>query len=172
VDHKLLVDLISVPLFTGVIGYITNWTGVLMLFKPLGFRGCGCRGCGCCFPFLPRRVQVLPLIRYDGRMGWQGIVPSRTDKMASISVDKGLARLGSIGDFYRELEPDKIAAHLTTIARTEIRGVVEVIMLRENPHLWHDLPPIVRRRCSPASSSNCRRSSTTSPPRSARTSTS
>jgi len=143
-DHKLLVDLISVPLFTGVIGYITNWTGVLMLFKPLRFRGVRVPGLRVLFPFLPRRVQVLPLIRYDGRMGWQGIVPSRTDKMASISVDKGLARLGSIGDFYRELEPDKIAAHLTTIARTEIRGVVEMIMLRENPQLWHDLPPIVK----------------------------
>ena len=50
------------------------------------------------------------VIRYDGRLGWQGIVPSRADKMASISVDKGLAKLGSISDFYRELEPDKIAA--------------------------------------------------------------
>src|SRR5882762_1459999 len=99
-DHKLLVDLISVPLFTGVIGYITNWTGVLMLFKPLRFRGVRVPGLRVLFPFLPRRVQVLPLIRYDGRMGWQGIVPSRTDKMASISVDKGLARLGSIGDFF------------------------------------------------------------------------
>jgi uncharacterized membrane protein YheB (UPF0754 family) len=143
-DHKTLVDLISIPLFTGVIGYITNWTGVLMLFKPLRFRGVRVPGLRVLFPFLPRRVQVLPLIRYDGRLGWQGIVPSRTDKMASISVDKGLSRLGSIGDFYRELEPDKIAAHLTTIARSEIRGVVETIMLRENPQLWRDLPPIVK----------------------------
>jgi uncharacterized membrane protein YheB (UPF0754 family) len=143
-DHKLLLDLITVPLFTGVIGYITNWTGVLMLFKPLRFRGVRVPGLRVLFPFLPRRVQVLPLIRYDGRMGWQGIVPSRADKMASISVDKGLARLGTIGDFYRELEPDRIAEHLTDIARTEIRGVVEMIMLRENPQLWRDLPPIVK----------------------------
>jgi uncharacterized membrane protein YheB (UPF0754 family) len=144
VDHKTIVDLISIPLFTGVIGYITNWTGVLMLFKPLAFWGVRVPGLKVLFPFLPRRVQVLPLIRHDGRLGWQGIVPSRCDKMASISVDKGLGKLGSIGDFYRELEPDRIAEHLAVVARTEIRGVVEQIMLRENPQLWHDLPPLIK----------------------------
>jgi uncharacterized membrane protein YheB (UPF0754 family) len=143
-DHKLLVDLISVPLFTGVIGYITNWTGVLMLFRPIEFHGFRVPGLRLLFPFLPRRVRILPLIRYDGRIGWQGIVPSRADKMASISVDKGLAKLGSIQDFYRELEPDKIAEHLAAVAQAEIRGVVEQIMRQENPQLWHDLPPILK----------------------------
>jgi uncharacterized membrane protein YheB (UPF0754 family) len=89
-------------------------------------------------------VQVLPLIRYDGGLGWQGIVPSRADKMASIAVDKGLLKLGNVGDFYRELEPDRIAEHLATVAQAEIRDVVEQIMRQENPQLWRDLPPLVR----------------------------
>jgi uncharacterized membrane protein YheB (UPF0754 family) len=144
VDSKTLTDLISIPLFTGVIGYITNWTGVLMLFKPIRFHGVKIPGLRFLFPYLPRRVRILPLIRYDGRIGWQGIVPSRADKMASISVDKGLAKLGSIGDFYRELEPDRIAEHLTSIAQAEIRDVVEQIMRRENPQLWRDLPPVIK----------------------------
>jgi uncharacterized membrane protein YheB (UPF0754 family) len=143
-DHKTLVDLISIPLFTGVIGYITNWTGVLMLFRPIRFHGIRVPGLRVLFPFLPRRVRILPLIRYDGRLGWQGIVPSRADKMASISVDKGLAKLGSISDFYRELDPDKIAEHLAAVAQTEIRDVVEAIMEQENPQLWHDLPPVIK----------------------------
>ena len=143
-DHKLLIDLISVPLFTGVIGYITNWTGVLMLFQPLRFHGVHVPGLKVLFPILPRRVQVLPLIRYDGGLGWQGIVPSRADKMASIAVDKGLLKLGNMSDFYRELEPDRIAEHLAGVAQTEIRDVVEQIMRQENPQLWRDLPPLVR----------------------------
>ncbi len=143
-DHKLLIDLISVPLFTGVIGYITNWTGVLMLFQPLRFHGVHVPGLKVLFPILPRRVQVLPLIRYDGGLGWQGIVPSRADKMASIAVDKGLLKLGNMSDFYRELEPDRIAEHLAGVAQAEIRDVVEQIMRQENPQLWHDLPPLVR----------------------------
>jgi uncharacterized membrane protein YheB (UPF0754 family) len=143
-DSKTLTDLISIPLFTGVIGYITNWTGVLMLFRPLRFYGIRLPGLRLAFPLLPRRVRVLPLISYTGRIGWQGIVPSRADKMASIAVDKGLGKLGSIADFYRELEPDRIAEHLAAVAQAEIRQVVEQIMEQENPQLWHDLPPVIR----------------------------
>jgi uncharacterized membrane protein YheB (UPF0754 family) len=143
-DQRFVTELITIPLFTGVIGYVTNWTGVLMLFRPLRFRGVRLPGLKILFPFLPRMVQVLPLFRYDGRIGWQGIVPSRADKMASIAVDKGLAKLGGIGDFYRELEPDRIAEHLASVARVEIRDGVEEIMLRENPQLWRDLPPVIK----------------------------
>jgi uncharacterized membrane protein YheB (UPF0754 family) len=143
-NHKLVIDLITVPLFTGIIGYVTNWTGVLMLFRPIRFYGVKIPLLKVLFPILPRRVQVLPLFRYDGYVGWQGIVPSRADKMASIAVDKGLAKLGSIGDFYRELEPDRIAEHLGSIAQFEIREVVEQIMVREYGALWADLPPLVR----------------------------
>ena len=127
-------------MFTGIIGYITNWTGILMLFKPLRFYGIRLPGLKTLFPFLLKRVQVLPLIRYDGRIGWQGIVPSRADKMASIAVDKGLAKLGSVADFYRELEPEAIAEQLTQVAQSQIRGIVEEMLERENPQLWHNLP--------------------------------
>ncbi len=141
---SILMELITIPLFTGIIGYITNWTGVLMLFKPLAFHGISVPGLKWLFHFLPKRIQVLPLLRYDGRMGWQGIVPSRADKMASIAVDKGLAKLGSVSDFYRELEPDALAEHLTTIAQEQIRGIVEEIAIREHPQLWYNLPGPVR----------------------------
>ncbi|WP_037345786.1 hypothetical protein [Sciscionella sediminilitoris] len=143
-DQKLLTDLISIPLFTGVIGYVTNWSGVLMLFAPLRFHGVRMPGLRLLYPFLPRRVQVIPAIDEEGRFGWQGIVPSRAAKMASIAVDKSLAKVGGIRDFYRELEPDTIAEHLITVARAEIRDVVNRIMEQEEPQLWHDLPPVVR----------------------------
>jgi uncharacterized membrane protein YheB (UPF0754 family) len=143
-DPHFLTSLISVPLFTGVIGYVTNWTGVLMLFAPMRFHGVRIPGLRFLYSYLPRRVQVIPAITHDGRFGWQGIIPSRVSKMASISVDKALLKVGSIGDFYREFEPDKIADHIAATAREEIRDVVERIMEREHPQLWHDLPPAVR----------------------------
>ncbi len=137
-------DLITIPLFTGVIGYITNWTGVLMLFRPLDFRGVRVPGLRVLFPLLPRRVQVLPLLRYTGEIGWQGMVPSRAAKMASLAVDKGLAKLGSIGDFYRELEPERIAAHLTLAVDGQLPGMVDAIMRAEEPQLWADVPPAIK----------------------------
>ena len=143
-SHDFLVDLITIPLFTGVIGYITNWSGVVMLFQPLAFHGVRLPGLRLAYPLLPRRVQVIPAISDDGRFGWQGIVPSRVDKMASISVDKALAKVGSISDFYHQLEPDKVADHLVATAQGEIDDVVDQIMEREHPQLWRDLPPGVK----------------------------
>lgn len=143
-DPRFLTHLISVPLFTGVIGYVTNWTGVIMLFQPMRFHGVRVPGLRFLYAYLPRRVQVIPAITHSGRFGWQGIIPSRVSKMASISVDKALLKVGSIGDFYREFEPDKIADHIAATAQAEIRGVVERIMEREHPQLWHDLPPVLK----------------------------
>jgi uncharacterized membrane protein YheB (UPF0754 family) len=140
-NHKFFVDLITIPLFTGVIGYITNWTGNIMLFNPIRFYGVRVPGLRILFPLLPRRIQVIPALSSDGRFGWQGIIPSRVDKMASISVDKALSKVGSISDFYQQLEPDKIADHLVATAQVEIHGVVEQVMVREHPQLWRDLPP-------------------------------
>jgi uncharacterized membrane protein YheB (UPF0754 family) len=143
-ENKLLFELISIPLFTGVIGYVTNWSGVLMLFQPVRYYGVRVPGLKLLFPFLPRRVQVIPVLSKDGKLGWQGIVPSRVDKMASIATDKALSKVGSISDFYRELEPEKIAEQLLRTARAQIRDVVDDIMWREHPQLWRDSPPALK----------------------------
>jgi hypothetical protein len=102
VNGKFYLQLLTIPLFTGTIGYITNWSGVIMLFRPIRFHGTRIPGLKFIYPYLPRRVQVIPAISKDGYFGWQGIVPSRVDKMASISCDKALSKVGSISDFYRE----------------------------------------------------------------------
>ncbi|MBJ8340499.1 MULTISPECIES: hypothetical protein [Antrihabitans] len=139
-DHHLLMELITIPLFTGVIGYITNWTGVLMLFVPIEFKGFHLPGLKFLFPYWPRRVQVLPVFKDGHRFGWQGMVPSRAEKMASIAVDKSLVKVGNISDFYRELDPDSIAQHFAQTFLPQIRAVVDSIMIKENPRLWYNLP--------------------------------
>jgi hypothetical protein len=63
---------LSVPLFTGVIGWITNWTGVLMLFYPIKFIGIRIPGLKTLAQFLPRKVLEVPLGLTSGRFGWQG----------------------------------------------------------------------------------------------------
>jgi hypothetical protein len=133
-------QLITIPLFTGIIGYITNWTGILMLFEPKRFYGVTVPGVRTLYPLLPRRVQVIPALLPDGRVGWQGIVPSRAEKMASIAVDKSLSKVGSIAQFYEVLDPDYVADHLTRSALPEVPAIVDSIMRRENPRLWYSLP--------------------------------
>jgi uncharacterized membrane protein YheB (UPF0754 family) len=141
-SHETL-SLITIPLFSGAIGYATNWSGVIMLFYPVRFWGFKVPGLARLAHFLPRRIQQIPgVIR--GGVGWQGIIPSRAAKMGSIAVDKGIAKVGGASDFYEQLEPDKIAEHILATARGDMREVVDRIMEREHPRLWHDLPPRVR----------------------------
>ncbi|MCW3067093.1 MAG: hypothetical protein JWN32_4265 [Solirubrobacterales bacterium] len=137
------LKLISIPVFTGVIGYIINWSGVWMLFHPLEFHGFRLPGLAPLARLLPRKLQEIPGIMHGG-VGWQGIIPSRASKMASIAVDKGIAKLGSPGEFYQQLEPDKIAEHIITSSQRDIHDVVERIMRRDHARLWADLPPRVR----------------------------
>ncbi len=137
------LSLITIPLFTGAIGYVTNWSGVWMLFYPVRFAGFQVPGLAPLVNVLPRRIQQIPGLGRGG-IGWQGIVPSRAAKMGSIAVDKGIAKLGGAADFYSQLDSEAIAEQILASARGDIHEVVERIMERERPQLWHDLPPRVR----------------------------
>jgi uncharacterized membrane protein YheB (UPF0754 family) len=138
-----LVSAITVPFFTGAIGYVTNWTGVIMLFQPVRFRGVRVPLLAELARLLPRKIQQIPGVMQGG-IGWQGIIPSRAAKMGSIAVDKGIAKLGSPKEFYEQLEPEQIAQHILESSRRDIREVVERTMEREHPRLWNDMPPRVR----------------------------
>ncbi len=141
-DGELLKEL-TIPLFTGAIGYLTNWSGVWMLFYPVSFKGWRLPGLSRVAPLLPRRIQQIPGVMQGG-VGWQGIIPSRAAKMGSIAVDKGIAKLGSPADFYRQLEPEAIAEHILDTARQDIREVVDRTMEREYPDTWRGMPRRVR----------------------------
>jgi uncharacterized membrane protein YheB (UPF0754 family) len=138
-----LIKELTIPLFTGAIGYLTNWTGVWMLFYPVRFAGFRVPGLARLARLLPRRIQQIPGVMRGG-VGWQGIIPSRAAKMGSISVDKGIAKLGSPSDFYQRLDPEAIAEHICRTAQQDIREVVDRVMEREYPDTWSGMPRRVR----------------------------
>jgi uncharacterized membrane protein YheB (UPF0754 family) len=137
------IALITVPFFTGAIGYVTNWTGVLMLFYPVQFKGVRARWLRSLARVLPHKLQQVPGIMVGG-IGWQGIVPSRAAKMGSLAVDSGIAKLGTPREFFEQLDPKKIAEQIIKSTRLEIRAIVDRIMTREQPRLWAELPPQIR----------------------------
>src|SRR5436305_1382829 len=106
-----LLKELSIPLFTGAIGYLTIWSGVWMLCYPIRFAGWRLPGLQRLAPLLPRRIQQIPGVIQRG-MRWQEIIPSRAAKMGSSADDKGNARLGSPADIYPQLEPEAIAEHI------------------------------------------------------------
>jgi uncharacterized membrane protein YheB (UPF0754 family) len=137
------VHLGTIPVFTAVIGWLINWSGVIMLFNPVRFHGFRIPGLAQLSTLLPRKLQEVPGIMQGG-VGWQGIVPARAAKMGSIAVDKAIAKLGTPKEFYQELEPDQIAAHIVSTFEPEVPGIVDGVMRREHPGLWQDVPPRVK----------------------------
>jgi uncharacterized membrane protein YheB (UPF0754 family) len=140
---KSTLALITIPFFTGAIGYLTNWTGVLMLFYPVQFKGLRLKALQRLARFLPRRIQQIPGLMIGG-IGWQGIVPSRAAKMGSLAVDVGIAKLGTPTEFWKQFDADQMAEQIVSSTRDEMRETVDRIMSREHPQLWSDLPQQVK----------------------------
>lgn len=136
-------SLALIPVIAGGIGYVTNFAAIKLLFFPVRHIGFPVPGLRPLAPLLPRKLQQIPGV-LRGRFGWQGIIPSRAAKMGSIAVDKGIAKLGTPGEFYDQLEPRKIAEHILVSIRGDIRDLVESIIEREHPQLWRDTPRPVR----------------------------
>ena len=145
-QSKFVVDMVTIPLFSAFAGLITNWTGVLMLFAPAQFTGFYVPGLRRVFPFLPRKVQILPIFAPNGILGFQGFIPCRAEKMSSLVVDKTIARIGRIEDFYTQLEPERLAARLADAARPEIRRLTIEIIERDHADLWRTLPNIAQEK--------------------------
>ena len=131
--------LITVPFVTGAIGYLTNWTGVLMLFYPVHFRGVRAEWLASFARMLPYKLRQIPGIMVGG-IGWQGIIPSRAAKMGSLAVDSGIAKLGTPSEFFQQLDPEKIAEQIIDGMRGEMHDTVDAIMEREHPRLWTSCP--------------------------------
>ncbi|MGH3412253.1 MAG: hypothetical protein ACRDPH_04140 [Marmoricola sp.] len=134
------VHVATIPLFTGVVGWLINWSGLWMLFSPVRFHGFAVPGLRPLSRLFPRKLQEVPGI-LQGGIGWQGIVPARAAKMGSIAVDKAIAKLGTPKEFYARLEPDQIAEHIVTVFEPDMPRLIDQIMRREHPSLWRDLPP-------------------------------
>ncbi|WP_280367903.1 hypothetical protein [Nocardia wallacei] len=144
-QSKFVVDLVTFPVFSAIAGWLTNWTGVLMLFWPVYFRGIRIPGLPLLYPYFPRRVQVLPTFSGDGkRLGFQGFIPARAEKMASICVDMAIMRIGSPRDFIHELDLEGIADYIAEVARKQVKAIVDEVMYRENPELWRAVPRSAR----------------------------
>jgi len=85
---------LSIPIVAAIVGYVTNFVGVKMLFYPIEWQG-------------------IPLLRWPqqplGLLGWQGIVPAKRIQMASKMVDVTISRLLKVSEVFNRLEPRRMA---------------------------------------------------------------
>lgn len=113
---------LSMPVTSGLVGYITNRLAIYMMFHPMEFVG------------------KPPLL------GWQGIVPRKCGKMASIACDTLVPNLITEEEIFDKLDPDRIAAEIEKPLLTLIDQLIDEVMIEHEPRLWESLPIRVRDR--------------------------
>ncbi len=112
---------LSIPLVAGLVGWITNWLAIQLTFYPLEFKG------------------LHPLL------GWQGIIPSKAKRMATMCVDSTLSRIGSVGDVVEQMDPQLIVEHIVQTLQPRIPELVDEVMLGRHDTLWRNLPKPVKK---------------------------
>lgn len=114
---------LAIPVVAALVGWLTNWLALAMTFKPIEFVG-----------FRPLRL------------GWQGIVPAKSGKMAGIVVDNALAKLADLSELFQAMEPEKIAEHIAKSIDERIEDYIDEVMRENHAVLWERVPLMVRRR--------------------------
>jgi len=89
-----------------MVGLSTNWMGVKMLFYPIDYIGVDWY-----------RQQDSPF----GFLGWQGVVPTKTEQMASRLVDIVTRRLLSLSEAFGRLQPSETARLLSPCVLQSVR---------------------------------------------------
>ncbi len=112
----------SIPFVAGIVGGGTNWAAIQLTFRPLEFVG--------------RRPYL----------GWQGIIPSKAERMAGIFVDSTMVRLGTLPELFEQMEPAKIAAQIEKVILPRLDQYTDEILLQEQPTLWRRTPALLRER--------------------------
>jgi uncharacterized membrane protein YheB (UPF0754 family) len=114
------IDL-SIPVVAAIIGYVTKLVAIRMMFQPLEFVG------------------IKPYL------GWQGIVPRRAARMASIAVDTMTRDLISASEVVGRLDPKLVAQELAKPLAEATEDITREVMAEYQAGLWDSLPEPARR---------------------------
>ncbi|XOZ34225.1 hypothetical protein ACMDCT_03050 [Halomonadaceae bacterium KBTZ08] len=112
----------ALPLFTALVGWATNRLAVWMLFHPV------------------EPVGKPPLL------GWQGVVPRRSEAMAHECIDRTLAHSGDLTGLYQRLDPALITGEVVSRIMPYLEEYVDDVMYEHHPVLWDNLPRRLKQR--------------------------
>ncbi|MDO6442415.1 MULTISPECIES: DUF445 domain-containing protein [unclassified Marinobacter] len=113
--------LLSVPIMAAFTGWFTNWLAIQMSFYPVHFMGIGL-------------------------IGWQGVIPRKSEKMAHICIDRTLRQFGDLNAVYQKLEPQRIIEQVISQVTPRLDEYIDEVMYEIQPVLWDNLPLFLRRR--------------------------
>jgi uncharacterized membrane protein YheB (UPF0754 family) len=112
---------VSIPIVAALIGYGTKLVAIRMMFQPVEFIGIK--------PFL----------------GWQGIVPKRAARMASIACDTMTEQLIKPAEVVARLDAGRIAKEIEKPLLAGVEDIVREVAGHYQAGLWESLPVRVQR---------------------------
>lgn len=121
INHPDFLKYCSIPIVAALVGWSTNWLAIKLMFYPMEFIG------------------YQPLF-----LGWQGVIPSKAEKMAKVVVEKGLESLANISEVYQQIDRDRLSEELVKVVDARLETYIDDIMNAENATLWENLPVNVR----------------------------
>ena len=119
--YGVYLQFISIPIISGIVGWGTNVLALKMTFYTLEFWGIK--------PFL----------------GWQGIIPSKAEKMAKISVNLWTTKLINVKELFEQLDPSKVAEEMRPQFDRISKEIMDEVMAKQSPEIWNKIPESVKR---------------------------
>ena len=113
----------------GIIGYITNVLALEMTFRPIEFTGIEL--------FRPKNQPW-------GLFGYQGIIPTKAEKMASVCFDLMTTKLLNMKEIFDRLDPQKFGEVMEDALLLLLDTVVDEVALKYMPSVWNRLPKEVK----------------------------
>lgn len=77
-------------------------------------------------------------------LGWQGIIPSKAEKMARMSVRLMTTQLLQVKDMFAKLDPAVMAECMRPVLRRQLETIIEDMAQRYAPKVWANVQPRVR----------------------------
>ncbi len=114
-----LIVVITFPVITAFIGWLTNWSAIKMIFEPREFIGVG-------------------------RVGWQGVVPAQADRFATDVAATITGELLSARDLTERIPREDVLDLLDRILDEYADDVVREATEELRPGLWAEWDPAAR----------------------------
>jgi len=117
--HDIILLFLTVPTVTALIGWVTNWAAVKMIFHPQEFVGIG--------PF-----------------GWQAIIAKQGDKFARGVADMVTENLATAEELAGRLDPKEIRERFESTIGDQTESICRDAAEVLKPGAWDGLPEPVR----------------------------
>jgi uncharacterized membrane protein YheB (UPF0754 family) len=118
-----------IPWIAGFVGYVTNALALQMTFFPIEFWG-------------------IPLFRVKGQpwgiIGWQGIIPTKAEKMAGVTFDLMTTRLFDIKEIFKRLDAKQFSIEIEDGLLLLMDKIINEVANTYMPRQWNNLPSSVR----------------------------